>query len=46
VTWVKRKLVFVRLEIVLILAQDTYLVCAERTIGCEIILDMPDGSPT
>ena len=37
------KLVSVRLEIVLILTQDRYLVCAERTIESEIILDAPDG---
>jgi hypothetical protein len=43
VTWVKRKLLFVHLKIVLILAQDTCLVCAEHTIGYEIILDMLDG---
>ena len=32
-------LVLVRLEIVLILTQDRCEVCAERTIGSEIILD-------
>ena len=37
------KLVLVRLEIVLILTQDRCMVCAERTIGSEIILDAPDG---
>ena len=37
------KLVLVRLEIVLILTQDRYTVCAERTIDSEIILDAPDG---
>ena len=31
--------------IVLILTQDRYLVCVERTIGTEIILDAPDGTP-
>ena len=30
------------LEIVLILTQDRCTVCAERTIGSEIILDAPD----
>ena len=35
----KWKLVSVRLEIVLILTQDRCMVCAERTIGSEIILD-------
>ena len=38
------KLVLVRLEIVLILSQDPCTVCAERTIGSEIILDAPDGT--
>jgi hypothetical protein len=34
-------LVLVCLEIVLILTQDGCMVCAERTIGSEIILDAP-----
>ena len=38
-------LVSVNLEIVLILTQDRCPVCAERTIGSEIILDAPDGTP-
>ena len=25
---------------------DRCIVCAERTIGSEIILDVPDGTPT
>ena len=37
------KLVSIRLQIVLILTQDWYMVCAERTIDSEIILDTPDG---
>ena len=36
------KLVLVCLEIELILTQDLCTVCAERTIGSEIILDEPD----
>ena len=36
------KLVLVHLEIVLILTQDLCTVCAERTIGLEIVLDAPD----
>ena len=35
----------VHLEIVLILTQDRCTVYAERTIGSEIILDAPDGTP-
>jgi hypothetical protein len=34
-------LVKMLLEIVLILTQDRFTVCAERTIGLEIILDAP-----
>ena len=45
VMWVKWKLIFVRLEIVLILTQDRSTVCVERTIGSEIILDTTDGTP-
>jgi hypothetical protein len=37
--------VLVRLEIVSILTQDRYIVCAKRTIGSEIILDIPSGTP-
>ena len=33
------------LEIVLILTQDRCTVCAEHTIGLEIILDPSDGTP-
>ena len=33
------------LDIVLILTQDRFTVCVERTIGLEIILDAPDGTP-
>jgi hypothetical protein len=39
------KLVSVCLEIVQILTQDRRIVYAERTIGSEIILDTPDGTP-
>jgi hypothetical protein len=38
----KWKLVCVRLEIVLILAQDRCVVCAKHTIGSKIILEAPD----
>jgi hypothetical protein len=44
VTRLKWKLVLIRLEIVLILTQDSDIVYAERTIGLEIILDTPDGT--
>ena len=42
---VKWKLISVGLEIVVILTQGGCTVCAERTIGSEIILDAPDGTP-
>ena len=32
-------------DIVLILTQDICMVCVKRTIGSEIILDGPDGTP-
>ena len=35
----------VRLEIVLVLVQDRCTVCAKRTIGSDIILNAPDGTP-
>ena len=38
-------LISVNLEIVLILTQDRCRVCAEHTIGSEIILDAADGTP-
>ena len=34
----------VRLEMVLVLVQDRCTVCAERTIGSDIVLDAPDGT--
>jgi hypothetical protein len=45
VTWINWKLVLVYLEIVLILTQDRGTVCGERTMGSEIVLDTPDGTP-
>ena len=44
-TRLKWKLVSVRLEIVLIFMQDRCTICVEHTIGSEIILDGPDGTP-
>ena len=38
-------LILVRWDIVLILTQDRCAVCVERTIGLEIILDTPHGTP-
>ena len=36
---------FSPLEIVLTSMQDRCMVCAKRTIGLEIRLDAPDGTP-
>jgi hypothetical protein len=44
-TRLKWKLILGCLEIVLMLTQDRCKVCAEHTIGSEIILDAPDGTP-
>jgi hypothetical protein len=45
VMYIKWKLVSVFLEIVLVSVQDSCTVCAKGTIGLEIILDAPDGTP-
>ena len=45
VTGLKWNLVSVRLDIVLVLVQDSCTVCAKRAIGLEIVLDAPDGTP-
>jgi hypothetical protein len=36
----------VRLEIVLLLMLDWCTVCVKRTVGSEIVLEAPDGSPS
>ena len=36
-------LVMIRLGKVLVLVQDRCMVCAECTIGTELVLDAPDG---
>jgi hypothetical protein len=41
----KWKLVSVRFEIVLLLMQDWCTVCVEHTVGSEIVLELPDGTP-
>ena len=45
VTRLKWKLVTLLLEVVLILTQDRCMVCVERTLGSEVILDAPDETP-
>jgi hypothetical protein len=41
----KWKLSSVRLEIVLLLMQDRCIVCVEHTVGLEIVLEAPNGTP-
>ena len=38
-------LIFVHVEIVFVSVQDRFMVCAKHTIGSDIILDAPDGTP-
>ena len=45
VTWVMWNLVSICLEIVLVSVQDRCTICAKRTIGSEIDLDAPNGTP-
>ena len=45
VTWDMWNLILVRLETVLVLVHDRCTVCAKCTIGSEILLDAPDGTP-
>jgi hypothetical protein len=44
-TWIMWNLVSVCLETVFVSVQDRCKVCAKCTIGIEIILDAPDGTP-
>jgi hypothetical protein len=43
--WIMWNLVSVRLETMLLSLQYMWRVCAERTIGSELILDVPDDTP-
>ena len=45
VTRLKWKLILVCLEILLIQTQDWCTVCAEHTLGSDVVLDAPDGTP-
>ena len=38
-------LVSVHLDTVLVSVQDRCMVCAKHTIGSEIVLETPDGTP-
>ena len=35
----------IHLEMALVLVQNRSMVCAKHTIGSEIVLDAPDGTP-
>ena len=35
----------VQLEIVLVSEQDSCMICAQCTIGSEIVVEVPDGTP-
>jgi hypothetical protein len=43
--WIMWNLVSDCSETVLVSVQYRYTVCTERTIGSEIVLDAPDGTP-
>jgi hypothetical protein len=43
--WVMWNLISVRLETMLVSVQYRCIVCAEHTIGSEIVLDAPDDTP-
>jgi hypothetical protein len=45
VTRLKWELGTVHLDIVLLLMHDWCTVCVERTVGSEIVLEAPDGTP-
>ena len=45
VTWDMWNLVSDRLETVLVSVHDRCIVCAKRTIGSEMLLHAPDGTP-
>ena len=45
VTWDMWNLVLDHLETVLVSVHDRCRDCAKRTIGLEILLDAPDGTP-
>jgi hypothetical protein len=44
--WLMWNLVLVYFMTVLVLEEDRCMVCAKCTIGLEIILDTPDGTPS
>jgi hypothetical protein len=46
VMWLMWNLVLARSMTVLVSEQDKCTVCTNRTIGLEIVLDAPDGTPS
>ena len=43
--WVMLNLVLICVDMVLVSVQGRCTVCAKHTIGLEIVLDAPDGTP-
>ena len=43
--WVLWNVILVHLEMLLVLVQDRCMACAKRTMGSEIVMDAPDGTP-
>jgi hypothetical protein len=43
--WVMQNLVLIHLDTMLVSVLDRCMVCAKWTIGSEIVLDTPDGTP-
>jgi len=46
VIWVLWNVIPIYLETLLVLVQDRCMACAKHTIGLEIVLDAPDGTPS
>jgi hypothetical protein len=46
VMWLMWNLILVRSMMVLVSEQDKCMVCTNRTIGLEIVLEAPDGTPS
>jgi hypothetical protein len=46
VMWLMWNLVSVHFVMLLVLKQDRCTICVKRTIGSEIILEAPDGTPS
>ena len=42
---VESRSIHLEMVLVLVLVQDRCTVCAQRTIGPDVVLDAPDGNP-